>query len=155
MANLDEVLIRYRIHGNNASILGTDRMRTFNREIRARQIRKLGLAPTNEETELHEALCSYGPTGPGTVAFDLEAVEKWLVRLRQANRESGYVGDDALKLLVYEFWRRCCQKRDEGAWFAPIRFLASPAIAGTPIVWRLRDAAKICLHRPIYPIPRC
>lgn len=155
MANLDEVLIRYRIHGNNASILGTDRMRTFNRKVRARQIRQLGVVPTDEEAELHEALCNYGPTGPGTIAFDLEAVEKWLVRLRQANRESGYVGDDALKLLVYEFWRRCCQKDGGRSHFAMTKFLASPVIAGTPISWRLRDAAKICLRKPVYPIPRC
>ena len=41
LANLTEVLVRYRIHGDNASIRGIDRLRACNRIIRARQLRKL------------------------------------------------------------------------------------------------------------------
>lgn len=154
MANLGEILVRYRIHDQNASILGTDRMRGFSKRIRLRQLHKLGLAPTDEEADLHEALCNYGPTGPGVVAFDLDAVERWLVRLRQANRQSGYIEDDSLTRLLYEFWRRCCRKDGKNSHFAMMRFLTSPVIAGTPIAWRLRDAAKIYLRKPVYPIPR-
>jgi glycosyltransferase involved in cell wall biosynthesis len=152
LANLTEVLVRYRIHGDNASIRGSERLRSFNRMIRARQLVQLGLAPTPEEVALHDALAEYGPTGPGACSFDLDAVERWLLRLRQANRQRGYVAESALRVALYEFWRRCC-RRDERI-FETARFLRSPVLSGTPVAWRLRDAFKPLLGLPHFPLPR-
>lgn len=154
LANLPEVLVRYRIHGDNGSIRGNDRRMSFNRVIRRRQLDRLGLKPTAAEEELHHRLAEYGPTGPGQVVFDLDAVEKWLLRLREGNSLSGYVTDDALCMLLYEYWRRCCIGAGGALSNAVGRFLRSAVLADTPVNWRLADATRMLLKRTLYPLPR-
>lgn len=154
LANIQDVLVRYRIHGDNISIRANERRLGFNRLIRRRQLARLGLEPTAEEEALHHSLAEYGPTGPARRAFDLNAVERWLLRLRDGNGLSGYVGEEALGVLLYEYWRRCCIGSGEALSRAMGRFFNSAVVADAPINWRLADVMRMLTRRTLYPLPR-
>lgn len=150
LANMPEVLVRYRLHGDNASLKRSEGLRASSRRIRLRQLRKMLADPSPAEEELHNALAEYGPVGPSLKSFDLTMVEQWLLRLRTANRESRYTSKDALDILLYEFWRRCCMGSPGGM----RRFLTSPLVRSIGLGRGIRDAVKGMLGRPHYPLPR-
>lgn len=154
LANLQEVLVRYRVHGDNQSLTKRERLVATNRMLRLRQLKKLGIEPNEREAEFHDKLFEYGPGGPGTVAFDLDVVEAWLLRLAGANRRSGYVPERNLRTVLYEFWRRCCLGGPGREGFRAGRFLKSKLLDGIPVARRLKDAAKGVLGLPFYPLPR-
>lgn len=154
LANLQEVLLLYRLHGANTTFRFGDQIPLRNRGILLRQIAKLGIDPSEDELELHCALADHGPTGPATLGLDLDAVERWLIRLREGNRRSGYVTDAALRILVYEYWRRCSMSGSASKGARLWRFATSSAMAGIPRKWLIRDAVKMVLGLPLYPLPR-
>src|SRR5690606_5100469 len=102
-----EVLVDYRIHKDNVSIRKKSRSSANAQEIRRRQLSKIGISPTQQELEIHEALAEYGPSGPRIRAFDAIRLENWLLKMKRANKKSAYVSDQALGVLLYEYWRRC------------------------------------------------
>ena len=124
-----------------------------NRMIRMRRLGKLGIAPSEAEADLHAKLFEYGPSGPSMLAFDLDAVERWLIRMRDANRVSSYVPDSALRIVLYEFWRRCCKGGRGHRLFGRPRCLHSLLIAETPLGTRLRSVVKMVLCLPHFPWP--
>jgi len=82
LSNLTEVLLYYRIHGANVSTVKSERELRSEWAIKARQIERLGLFPTDEEKEVHNRVF-FGPyEGPGLV----HRAEAWLSKLARANR---------------------------------------------------------------------
>ena len=85
LSNLTEVLLFYRIHGANVSMVKSERELTNVWIIKARQIERLGLFPTEEEKEVHDRIF-FGPhEGPGFA----HRAEAWLLKLARANRRKG------------------------------------------------------------------
>jgi glycosyltransferase involved in cell wall biosynthesis len=82
LSNLTEVLLYYRIHGANVSIVRPEETWASEWMIKARQIERLGLFPTDEEKEVHDRVF-FGPyEGPGFA----HRAEAWLFKLARANR---------------------------------------------------------------------
>lgn len=154
MHNTQEVLVRYRIHTSNSMVTQKPLMRRISRDIRARQLRKLGLSPSEQELDLHDALGEYGPSGPRERAFDIDALERWLIKLHRANADSAYVPSNVLSLLLYEFWRRCC-KPQGGVMSVPVlRFLTSELAAPVSPARKVKDIVKMVVGGHLYSLPR-
>lgn len=154
LANLPEVLVNYRVHGDNCSLAKEERLRAASRMVRLRQLAKLGMSPGAAEADFHARLFQAGPYSPALREFDARQVERWLLRLREANRRSGYVPDETLCIVLYEFWRRCSLPRSWLGSLASLGFLLSPPLAGVPLAQRLRDMIKAPLGLPLYPLRR-
>lgn len=153
-SNAQEVLVNYRIHDRNVSFSRKDDVLAVAKVVRCRQLRKLGIEPSEQEFETHQTLGEYGPSGPRTRAFDVDAVESWLLKIRRANARTGYLSDRALGILLYEYWRRCCKSGARPVDFSVARFLKSDITDAVSMKKILVDTAKMISGRPLYSLPR-
>ena len=85
LSNIPEVLVHYRIHGNQFSSLYKIKQDNSVQAVREIQIKELGLLPTREELLLHE-MVSWHIFKPD-IEF-LNAVDEWFIKLINANRET-------------------------------------------------------------------
>jgi len=99
-ANLDKVLLKYRIHGQSVT-MKTNHQALDSLNIRAKQISHLKLIPSTEEIQLHEKISRWD------FSFDNQTIWKvseWLVKLRKANVKIGYFPDPAFTRVISERW---------------------------------------------------
>jgi glycosyltransferase involved in cell wall biosynthesis len=88
VANIPKVLTRYRIHATQTSSLDSVKQHRAIKEIQVRQLTELGISPSPEEWRIHLALGIQW--GTGLMGSDLEAVEDWVMRLKEANARERY-----------------------------------------------------------------
>jgi hypothetical protein len=94
LANLGEILLHYRLHDSNVGQLHQSAQCASANLIRARQIVRLGMAPSSCELEIHEALSRW-QAGP-EISF-LDKAQSWLEALIKANALAGWCDDEALR----------------------------------------------------------
>ena len=105
LENLQEVLLLYRLHPGQMtrrSEFSPDRMAD---KVRAGQISKLGIIPTEEELDLHFKMCrqEYQAT------FDFVArAEKWFLKLTNANAGTGIYPVERFELECARRWFFIC-----------------------------------------------
>lgn len=145
LANLPEVLLRYRIHA--ASVGGRNRAGKLAtaRRVRARQLDKLGLLPTAEEQLLHECLARWEI--PAEKAF-LERTLVWLLKLQQANRDRQVYAEPRFSAMLAERWYCICERASPLGITAVRAWGSSPFRAQYGVPWSrtMRFMAK-CLLR--------
>lgn len=84
LANLQEVLLRYRVHGTSVSKVHSPMQIENTKRIRIEQVRSLGIEPSDSETQLHQTIYA---TDADVLPF-LQAQERWLGRLLTKNNET-------------------------------------------------------------------
>jgi glycosyltransferase involved in cell wall biosynthesis len=145
LANLDEVLLRYRIH--DASVGGRKRAEklTTASRIRARLLDELGLAPTPDELAVHEAMALWET--PAERVF-LNRAEAWLLRLQAANRERAIYAEPLFNAVLAERWYHSCEQASSLGTKALRAWEDSPfrTLHAVPFQRRLRFWGK-CLMR--------
>jgi len=104
-ANLPRVLVHYRTHAGQTTIVHGGVQTARSREVRLRQLHALGLAPTEAEIELHEEIAAASRSMP--TAW-LDAARGWLERLRDANRVSALHPEPAFSQILARYWYRAC-----------------------------------------------
>lgn len=99
LANVPEVLLRYRRHRAQASQARRDAMEDVTRRIRLEMLEAQGYVPSAEEQRLHNLV-----RAPRSLheERDLKGVEAWLLKLRAA------MGDDEARRTVAQQWIRVC-----------------------------------------------
>ncbi len=102
-ANLQEVLLKYRLHQSQTGQAQQEGQRTCSRRIRALQLRALGIDPDPETLALHESL-AYGEYDPGPMLA--RRTGEWFVRLLEANRRAGVYDQDIFFRTLGERWFR-------------------------------------------------
>jgi hypothetical protein len=122
VANVPEVVMRYRIHASQATAGMVDDVESDGARIRLGALGWLGVEPTGEELRTHLAVspCRYWPFGAHpyfraqreSIARD---AARWFARLREANARTGRVPGAAL-----------------GAWLDGIAALVQGHLAGPP-----------------------
>jgi hypothetical protein len=80
MANVDEVVLRYRVHPGQLSRQNSMEQRAASDRVRRRALERLGLSFTGEEFDLHCALSDN--TLPRTAAA-YHAAREWLRKIRR------------------------------------------------------------------------
>lgn len=123
LANLPETLLHYRFHGGQTSATNAEQQRATMRRIRARQLQRLGLRPTEADLTLH------GHIGSGIFTASEEFLDRadlWLRSLCEAARALGPKVASAFDGEMGFRWARLCRRSRRlglGAWR---RFRASP-----------------------------
>lgn len=150
-ANLNEVLLRYRVtegsafHGAGAA----DRESAY-REIDKAALARLGIDATGDELRLHNELRR--PTG----STDLDAIEAWLMRLRESNRRSRRFDTLVFEPMLADTWFVVsCRTPGQasGGW---TRFASSALAEAAPRRWRKRlyCLAVSCMPAVVRPARR-
>jgi hypothetical protein len=136
LANLGEVLLRYRIH--DASI--TRRYRAAQQasveRIHRQLLAELGLTPTDPELAIHRG------GGVGEPVPPLPETERWLQTLLEANRACGRYPERAFGRLIGRRWLRAANAATEEGQSAWARFAGSPLSRHVPLRARLRTTAR-------------
>ena len=106
LANVDKVLLKYRIHQNALGQQYPDDQIRCADQVRCWQLRKfLGLAPTEDELRLHSSISN----GIFESRTDyLIAVNQWLLKIWDANLKQNYFDDSALAAELAKRWYMAC-----------------------------------------------
>ena len=99
LANVPEILLRYRRHGGQATQARRDAMEDVTRRIRLEVLAAQGHAPSAEEARLHNLV-----RAPVSLhdEDDLKGIEIWLLKLH------GAMQDDESRRMVAQQWIRAC-----------------------------------------------
>ncbi len=106
LANIPRVLLHYRMHEQQVGQRQRDIQDRAAKQIRLRQVRRLGLQPTDAEIATHEAI-SLSRFQPSR-AF-VAAAETWLRRLGAANTRTGHYSAPAFSGVLGVHWYTVCR----------------------------------------------
>lgn len=144
LVNIPEYLVSYRWHDTNISVKSTAPQNDLKREVNRRQIRKLGIEPTEKELDLHTATFrsglyaekDYGQISPG----ELEA---WLSKLLSANKKTGRYPKAMLRAYIWSRWAVFCRLSGHtGKAFFPSFASANPAVIAGLLRFVIHFAGK-------------
>lgn len=102
-ANLREVLVRRRLHHRQVMKMHRSALRAASTRIRHLQLQHLGLAPSNEEMEMHEELSELRSHND---RITVEALRKWLDTVLEANRSTRFYDQMVLVEVLTSRFRR-------------------------------------------------
>lgn len=114
LANIGEVLLHYRIHPHQVTkTFASERVQAAG-EIRARQIRKLGIEPSPQELAVHQAISDCEFHGSAEL---FEQAGAWLSKLKEANDVRKIYAEPAFSRVLVDVWLTACKKAiDQGVW---------------------------------------
>jgi hypothetical protein len=104
-ANLDQVLLRYRLHAASVGAREASTQQHSAGRVRQRCLRRLGIDPTEAELTLHSAIARWRVPPHGEA---LQQAHDWLVQLIEANRTTGVFPFDAFSRIVAQRWFQTC-----------------------------------------------
>jgi glycosyltransferase involved in cell wall biosynthesis len=134
LANLEQVLILYRVHATQISEAKKAEQRSAADRVRALQLKSFGIEPSSEELALHGNIASYGLAGDRHFAEEAAA---WLSRLSSQNAKSGIYGEPEFSEELTERWYRLCRKSSRlGLWIWKQYRSSCPDRIGSVSAWR-------------------
>ena len=122
-ANLPEILLNYRIHGQSLTGLDWSAMDEQAILIIQTQLLALGLSPTAEELRFHRQLAM------GRLVMTpprLNQAESWLTTLHAANQRERTFSPEALEELLSDLWFRTCMHTARHGFWVARRYTSSP-----------------------------
>jgi hypothetical protein len=123
LANIGEVLLRYRIHAESVSQRGSQQQEATVRRIHEESLDRLGLNPSEEERFVHRWVATGAPAGE---ALRPQAVGAWLEKLLHANADRGVYPRDGFERLLGAFWLATAYRSVNRGRFELGLFLRSP-----------------------------
>lgn len=105
MANLGRVLLRYRVHSQNASSLYRIDQIKIHETIHRRLFQNLKVYPSPDEMELHQKICN--SQYEFTLSF-LKASYRWFKRISLGNYRSRVIRSAVLDAELNMWWRQIC-----------------------------------------------
>ena len=105
LANLGEVLYRYRRHRAQSVIRDRARQTESAARVQRRLFERLGLLPTEDELRLH-AWAVRGGLAPSREG--LGRLDSWFVKLVRANQKTGRHQEELLMKVVLHYWWKAC-----------------------------------------------
>ncbi len=123
LANLGEVLLRYRIHAGSVSRRCLPEQDATVRRIHREALADLGLTPTEDELFVHRRLASGGTPAE---ALPFRAIEAWLEKLRRANLARGLYRREVFERQLGRYWLAAAYRALERGRLEPARFLFTP-----------------------------
>jgi len=143
-ANYPEMLVRYRLRPDlTRTKLGRDQLATASR-VRRNQLAYMGFATQDEDLWIHEAIatCQITPD-----KANLGKAEKWLMKLREKNKEGKNYQERELDEAIGRAWFRLCDEASEkGLWSLRTYFLSPLSKWGEiEALWKLKFVIKCAL----------
>ena len=99
-ANLNDVLVKYRVHDTNVSVVHTEEQRRFAAMARLHLFRELNIETPEEKLPLHQLL----KLGKRRDRREMEVVSGWIDELVAANEKRGLFHHEILKKELAEMW---------------------------------------------------
>jgi glycosyltransferase involved in cell wall biosynthesis len=104
IANIPEALLKYRITSVSKVQSNMSQMKEILKKMDRRNLEAMGINPTEDELELHQAICPLRlPPMPKDKDFVVQA-EKWLLKLNSANTETHRYPEKIFSELINERW---------------------------------------------------
>jgi len=117
LANLPEVVLRYRVHGGQMGAVRTgDVRREWYMRTQAGLLRRMGIEADRDELALHHLISTAHVATtemPGTKSL-LDEAEDWLLRLQRCNESTQVFETRAFVHRLGWHWRMVCQALAEG-----------------------------------------
>ncbi len=123
LANLSEVLLRYRVHPASLSQRCREEQEATVRRIHAESLHALGIDPSNAELFVHRWVATRRPDGE---ALRLSDVGAWLEKLLRANADRGVYPRADFERLLGELWLANAYRAAASGRMEGVRFLRSP-----------------------------
>jgi len=106
LANLDEVLLRYRIHEMSVSRRKQMEQLATSSLVRTRLLSELGINPSREEIAIHDALALWKtPVDPDF----LDRALVWLLHLQVSNQKRIVFAEPLFSSMLAERWYHTCE----------------------------------------------
>lgn len=128
VSSVPEVLYRYRHHSTQITQVQREQQDRFAGQIRLRQLKDLGLRPSEDEIRLHESLCTWQLEGDQDW---VKRIESWLVKLKSANLKNRKYPSTAFARVIANYWFAACTRNARLGLWAYKTFVASP-VANDP-----------------------
>ncbi|MEN6347794.1 MAG: glycosyltransferase family 2 protein [Syntrophomonas sp.] len=107
LANLPEVLYMYRWHQKQASQARMDEQYGYARLVALRQLKKIGLRPSEEELKIHLMFS----TGINYTSYGfINGARLWLQKIYQANLRRSYYPQSVFTKVLEQRWKKICHK---------------------------------------------
>lgn len=106
LGNIPEVLLVRRLHAGQVGRRDAGAQQRWAGVIRRRQLKALGISPTDGQFALHEAISTW--SWPRTEAFVRDA-EDWLSLLRRVNGVTGRYPEPEFSIVAGERWMEICR----------------------------------------------
>lgn len=108
--NLQEVLLKYRVHASSTSFRNSTDMKNCVNEILSNQLALIDIKPTESELDIHRRI--------GNMSFEpschfLAESDAWLQKLYSANERSGYYDSAFFGKVLAERWTYICTGSSE------------------------------------------
>jgi glycosyltransferase involved in cell wall biosynthesis len=137
IANLPEVLVRRRAHGQQTSRGKDERTRRYRQAIYADQLRALGIAFTETDLERHHLLRRMRKARYTPDREYVDWAEAWLLGLRAANARISNYPEPSFSQLLGALWFKVCWNASRAVgwptvwrrcWASPLRRRALPGL---------------------------
>lgn len=147
-ANVPEVLLTRRLHGDAIGSRVGELQQAVAADVRRLQLEKLGIHPSAEEFELHNAVSTWRF---GQDRQFLRYCANWLIRLRRANDAVGLYPKLAFYDTLDTFWFAACRRAATGeglsVWLYYLRRRVTP-VRRQRLNWLLQwIAGKVAVRR--------
>lgn len=131
-ANIGKIFLEYRLHPNSLTLAGKSDMDAQSCRILKRAFAKFGLEPSDDEISFHR-LISTNRVPPDCSHTCVEHAELWLLRLLEANSQSGKYSPKAFKRAVDNVWFSVCYHSLTLGWWTVRKYLSSRLNVGTSV----------------------
>ena len=104
--NLQKVLVKYRVHGSNISLLKLEEQENFVAEVIREYLAKLSVVPSEREMKVHRRIATmqFEPSLAALCEF-----EAWLLKLLAANNKGCYFEAAAFQRALSALWHYACR----------------------------------------------
>lgn len=146
LANVPDVLMRYRDHPGNVSHRYSREQDSAAGRVRARQLRNLGLSPSQEDIALHLDLAECELNGG---LERLTAARDWLDRVLAAGCHQYGVREADIHGHLGRYWYGACGRSAQLGWRVWRLFRASPVGRAAAWEWQWKLFLRCALRRGI------
>lgn len=105
-ANVPELLLEYRLHSDQVGVRQGDKQQEVADDVRIKLLEKIGVDASQIEIDLHQAIARWDFGGSYA---NLDAIESWLIKLKEANELSSLFLEDALGQALEQRWWAACR----------------------------------------------
>jgi len=103
--NLDEVLVKYRVHQSQDSQKSAKLQRESALRIKKYLLLSYGFSATEKDLAAHKCLTSYGVR---LSEKTIDEVEQWLIKLTGENEKIGKFNQDKFRSIIEKYWKNFC-----------------------------------------------
>ena len=147
LANIQEILLHYRIHRDSVGKIYSDEQDQCSQEIRTRQLRELRIEPSDEEIRIHSLL--------SLAKFEMsrefvKQAEQWLLKVQLANKERGLFPEPFFSEVLTNKWFELCNSVSRLGLWAFRKFSQAPLQSQLHLPWKtqIKFLIKCVVKRP-------